>query len=160
MDTPLTATIRALEPVLQRHLSDIGIRFLGDRAEVSLRFALFLDGERVSGDPWLVPGDEGLRRKHRWPTAVRTIPLDPAMRDQILDLEESGLVGVLVSARHRSGADFRKPWPRRSWGSPATGTWRLLTHAGSAAERQAWLASLRRGPDTPAPAPPLGATRA
>lgn len=147
MDGPsLLAVVAGLDPALRGRLCDFAVRFLDDReAEVTLRFALALGGRlRELRDPWAVGFEPvaGEGEPRRWKTLTARIPLEPSIHQQLQELERSQIAGGLRPARMRGGSDYSHTWPSRPWGSPHHGTWRFLTHAGTTAERRAWLRGL------------------
>ncbi|MDE3097378.1 MAG: hypothetical protein KGK07_15430 [Chloroflexota bacterium] len=70
----------------------------------------------------------------RWPDLVREVTTAEPIDAQIRALDRSGIVGRLDAARYDFGAAGQ-----RQTGSVAE--WIVKTHAGSAAERRAWLLS-------------------
>ena len=143
-DAPLTALVRELDPVLRNHIDHLGIHFRGETVEVSLRFALFLRHDARRGEsPWIGGDQPTSADLKRWPTLIRELPLELAMAEQLENLEDSGLVGELSNTRNHHGNNFAGLRPKRSWGPTAGRSWRLMTHAGTAAERQAWQAAIQ-----------------
>lgn len=90
-----------------------------------------------------VPPGVGLEVLRCYPSVRHRLPLvgaDPqdAVMAMLVALEASGLVGRLDLTRMESvtlDAITRRPWP----------VWLISTHAGSDAERHAWLLGLDRG---------------
>ena len=111
--------------------------------EVSLRFALFLRRDAAAGEGPGVVADHDPGGATRWPTLVREVASGTPMGEQFENLEASGLVGGLFNTLNRHGHTFAGLLPKRTWGPPAGGSWRLLTHAGSNADRAAWLRRLQ-----------------
>lgn len=69
----------------------------------------------------------------RWPDLERDLDALAEVEEQIRDLYATGLLGTLDAARFTPLTDPTQP-PR----------WTVKTHAGSQAERSAWLLSLPR----------------
>jgi hypothetical protein len=122
-------------------VSSLHIESDGPRYRVSLSIALYgqgtapttTHGHRVSVDTENLPKGVSVTGWSRWPDLQRELdPLDE-VEEQIRSLSASGLLGTLDAARFTPLSDPDQP-PR----------WTVTTHAGSQAERDAWLLSLPR----------------
>lgn len=140
----LAEIVADLEPRLRDTLSSLAIAFDGERASVTLSFALYgppgtfgrAGPYQVTVDTANMPEGVSLAGWERYPDQQRPVTLDVPIPDQIAALEDAGMVGSLDAARFDGGSDAVRA------GYPAT-RWIVKTHAGSQNERMAWLRSVR-----------------
>lgn len=148
MDT-LTEIVAGMEPPLRAALAAIRVDCDGAGAEARLSISLFrppspagsVSGYAVTIDTASLPAGVSLTGWERWPDIVRTISMATPMAAQIAALDASGLVGTLDAARFVPvhAADVAA-------GHHPAARWIVKTHAGSDAERLAWMRTLPHGP--------------
>jgi hypothetical protein len=141
MYATLTDIINDLEPVVRNAVSGLHIEPAGPRYHVSLSIALYTQGtapsatreHRISVDTEHLPDGVSVAGWTRWPNLERDLDPFAQVEEQIRDLSATGLLGTLDAARFTPLSDPDLP-PR----------WNVKTHAGSQAERSAWLLTLPR----------------
>lgn len=133
--------LTGLPPVLLRAASGLTVRTIDDdpdHAEVAVSIALMLPmagstlttpRHEVTIDTDDLPSGVGVTGFGRYPDQIRIIPLIEPLVDQLAAVERSGIAGHLDVARFDADA-------------PTYPHWHVKTHAGSQAERTAWLESL------------------
>lgn len=129
--TTLTEIVCELEPVFVASLSAIRIEMADGEAVAVLNCALFTDQVPDYVRAADLPPGVGLTARVRWPDQRRPLSMDVPIDQQIRDLHASGLVGSLDAARFQEVSGGRRAI-----------RWLVKTHAGSDAERFAWLKSL------------------
>ncbi|MGI8403715.1 MAG: hypothetical protein ACR2OE_02905 [Thermomicrobiales bacterium] len=133
--------LTGLPAVLLRATSGLTVSTIDhdpDHAEVAVSIALMIPmsgstlttpRHEVTIDTGDLPAGVGVAGFGRYPDQVRIISLIEPLSDQLAAVEESGIAGHLDVARFDADA-------------PTYPHWHVKTHAGSQAERVAWVESL------------------
>lgn len=130
----LRQAVESIDPLLLPHLGSIYLMLHPDGVTAWLGIHLMVDGQCArtpSGDVITIdasslPDGVNVTARVRWPEIERQITLAVPLTDQLRELEDSGLVGGLDTARIDHGP-----------GQTPRYTWIVKTHAGDA-ERQRW----------------------
>lgn len=135
----LIEIIGDLEPVLHDTLSTIRLEWRPEGATAQLSFCLsrwagkqsVLHDHAIAVDQTDLPAGIAVTSFERWPDRFSRLALTPDAKTQIRDLDRLGTLGRLDASEYRVTEGDRS--------NHAAISWIIKTHAGSDAERAAWI---------------------